>query len=70
MSTTYTEVADKSTVTATGEAPPYTPEEAFNYGKVDWDGLVNAVDDTAAAAAGVAVGTVYRNGSVVQVRVA
>jgi len=32
-------------------------------------GLVNAVDDTAAASAGVPVGGVYRNGSALQVRV-
>lgn len=32
-------------------------------------GLTNAVDDAAAAAAGVAVGAFYRNGSVVMVRV-
>jgi hypothetical protein len=31
--------------------------------------LTNAVDDTAAAAAGVAVGRLYRNGSVVMIRV-
>jgi len=31
---------------------------------------VNAVDDAAAAAAGVAVGQFYRNGSIVMVRVA
>jgi hypothetical protein len=31
---------------------------------------VNAVDDAAAAAAGVAIGQIYRNGSVLQVRVA
>lgn len=30
---------------------------------------VNAVNDTAAAAAGVAVGSLYRNGSIVQIRV-
>lgn len=34
------------------------------------NGLVNAVDDAAAAAAGVAVGDSYRNGSVLMVRVA
>lgn len=33
-------------------------------------GIVNAVDDAAAAAAGVPVGGVYRNGSAVMVRVA
>jgi hypothetical protein len=32
-------------------------------------GLVNAANDAAAAAAGVAVGNLYRNGSVIQVRV-
>lgn len=32
--------------------------------------LVNAVDDAAAAASGVAVGRVYRNGSVLMIRVA
>lgn len=31
--------------------------------------LVNAADDAAAAAAGVQVGQLYRNGSVIQVRV-
>ena len=31
--------------------------------------LVNAANDAAAAAAGVAIGQVYRNGSVVQIRV-
>lgn len=31
--------------------------------------LVNAANDGAAAAAGVAIGQVYRNGSVVQIRV-
>lgn len=34
------------------------------------DPLTNAVDDTAAAGAGVAVGELYRNGSVVMIRVA
>lgn len=33
-------------------------------------GLANAVDDTAAASAGVPVGGVYRNGSALQIRVA
>lgn len=33
-------------------------------------GLTNAVNDAAAAIAGVAVGAMYRNGSVVMVRVA
>lgn len=32
--------------------------------------LTNAVNDAAAAAAGVAIGQLYRNGSVVQIRVA
>ena len=32
-------------------------------------GLTNAADDSAAATAGVAVGQVYRNGSVLRVRV-
>lgn len=32
--------------------------------------LVNAVDDTAAATAGVPVGGLYRNGSVLMIRVA
>lgn len=31
--------------------------------------LTNAVDDTAAATAGVAIGALYRNGSIVQIRV-
>lgn len=33
------------------------------------DALTNAADDTAASGAGVAVGQVYRNGSVLQIRV-
>lgn len=33
-------------------------------------GLVNYANDAAAAAGGVAVGSLYRNGSIVQVRVA
>lgn len=33
-------------------------------------GLVNYADDTAAAAGGVAIGTMYRTGSAVKVRVA
>ena len=33
------------------------------------NGLVNAANDAAAAAGGVAVGFIYRNGSVLQVRV-
>jgi hypothetical protein len=37
--------------------------------KVNFSGLGNYADDTAAAAGGVAVGSIYRNGSVVQVRV-
>lgn len=36
----------------------------------DYGGLVNAANDAAAAAAGVAVGTLYRNGSTLMVRVA
>lgn len=32
-------------------------------------GLTNAANDAAAAAAGVAVGTIYRNGSILMVRV-
>ena len=32
--------------------------------------LINAANDTAAAAAGVALGAIYRNGSVLMVRVA
>jgi hypothetical protein len=35
----------------------------------DFGSLTNAVDDTAAAAVGVNVGELYRNGSVVMVRV-
>ena len=34
------------------------------------NGLTNAANDAAAAAAGVPVGSLYRNGSVIQVRVA
>ena len=33
-------------------------------------GLINAVDDVAAASAGVPIGGMYRNGSVLMVRVA
>jgi hypothetical protein len=33
------------------------------------DTLINAVDDVAAASAGVAVGQLYRNGSVLMIRV-
>ena len=36
---------------------------------IDLSTLVNAVDDTAAAANGVAVGQMYRNGSILMVRV-
>lgn len=36
----------------------------------DWAALGNYANDTAAAAGGVAVGELYRNGSVVMVRVA
>ena len=36
----------------------------------DWSALGDYADDTAAAAGGVAVGQLYRNGSVVMVRVA
>ena len=39
-------------------------------GKLTLPGLVNAADDAAASAGGVAVGEVYRNGSVLMVRVA
>lgn len=35
----------------------------------DWSALGNYADDAAAASGGVAVGELYRNGSVVQVRV-
>lgn len=38
-------------------------------GTIKMTGLTNAVDDSAAATAGVAVGQVYRNGSVLQIRV-
>jgi hypothetical protein len=38
-------------------------------GLTDFGSLTNAVDDTAAATAGVNVGELYRNGSVVMVRV-
>jgi hypothetical protein len=38
-------------------------------GELSLGTLVNAVDDTAAAAAGVGVGRMYRNGSVLMVRV-
>ncbi len=34
-----------------------------------FDGLVNAANDAAASAAGVSVGGLYRNGSVVMIRV-
>lgn len=73
MATTYTESAGKATVTATGEAPPYTTEEAYNRlvaGEVGWNTLVDALDDTAAATASVPVGSLYRTGSVIKVRVA
>lgn len=36
---------------------------------IDLSTLVNAVDDIAAAADGVAVGQMYRNGSILMVRV-
>lgn len=35
----------------------------------NWAALANYTDDTAAAAGGVPIGGLYRNGSVVQVRV-
>ena len=38
-------------------------------GLPNFNGLVNAANDGAAATAGVAVGQLYRNGSVVQIRV-
>ena len=38
-------------------------------GLLNFNGLTNAANDTAAATAGVAVGQLYRNGSVVQIRV-
>lgn len=52
--------------------------EAINYlsrregvltSNTEWSALGNYADDAAAAAGGVAVGELYRNGSVVQVRV-
>jgi hypothetical protein len=38
-------------------------------GSPNFNGLTNAANDGAAAAAGVAVGQLYRNGSVMQIRV-
>ena len=42
---------------------------AISNSKVSFTGLGNYANDAAAAAGGVAVGSLYRNGSVIQVRV-
>lgn len=52
----------------TGDANPRAIIDFVN-GRASLTGLQNFADDTAAAAGGVAVGGLYRNGSVVQVRV-
>lgn len=46
-----------------------TGDIVYLAGKLYIPGRTNAVDDTAAAAAGVAIGETYRNGSIVMVRV-
>ena len=38
--------------------------------QINFSALVDAVDDAAAAIAGVSVGSLYRNGSVIMVRIA
>ena len=49
---------------------PYAARSAIGLGKFAIVGpLINAVNDAAAAAAGVPVNALYRNGSVVQIRV-
>ena len=54
------------------EPSPRETSNALNHllGITQFGSLVNAADDAAAAAAGVNVGELYRNGSVVCVRVA
>jgi hypothetical protein len=37
--------------------------------QLNLSGLVNAVNDAAAAVAGVAIGEIYRNGSVLMIRI-
>jgi hypothetical protein len=45
------------------------PNAAISNSKVSFTGLGNYANDAAAAAGGVAVGNLYRNGSVIQIRV-
>lgn len=47
----------------------FSRREAALTATTDWSALGNYANDAAAASGGVAVGELYRNGSVVQVRV-
>jgi len=62
-------VAKRATVAQTRAAPTFTGVVTLP-ATVAIATLTNAVDDAAAATAGVAVGRLYRNGSVVMVRIA
>ena len=57
-----TALADNLTLSTTGAIT--------TAGNINFTALSDFVDDAAAAAGGIAVGQLYRNGSVVQVRVA
>lgn len=67
--------SDGTTGADAGKTKNYTVSSLTSFvgenlsGTIKLSGLTNAVDDAAAATAGVAVGQVYRNGSVLQIRV-
>lgn len=68
--------SDGTTGADAGKTKNYQVDTLTSYvssnlsGNIKMTGLTNAADDSAAATAGVAVGQVYRNGSVLQIRVA
>lgn len=63
-------VAKRVTIAQTRASPTFTGTVTLPTAIAGLNGLGNYADDTAAATGGVAVGRLYRNGSIIMVRVA
>jgi hypothetical protein len=63
-------VAKKATVAQTRAAPTFTGVVTLPTTVAGLNGLTDAADDAAAATASVAVGRLYRTGSIIKVRIA
>jgi hypothetical protein len=63
-------VAKKATVAQSRAAPTFTGVVTLPSTVAGLNGLTDAADDAAAASASVAVGRLYRTGSIIKVRIA